>query len=95
MTDNNIIGIDGRQAVEVRKDHQERESREKLLKKKLKRVGLALEPENVPGRYRIVDTRPPQPHLEAWRDLSIDQVEDAATGIAKLKNEMVAAREAA
>jgi hypothetical protein len=35
MTDDNIIGIDGRQAVELRKDQAEREQREEILKQKL------------------------------------------------------------
>jgi hypothetical protein len=37
MTDDNIIGIDGRQ-VELRKDQAEREKREEILRQKLSSV---------------------------------------------------------
>ena len=44
MSDDNIIGIDGRQAVELRKDQTEREKREEILRQKLKCEGLELRP---------------------------------------------------
>jgi hypothetical protein len=58
MTDDNIIGIDGRQAVE-RKDQAEREKREEILRHKLKCEGLELRPGMAPGTYTIA--RPPEP----------------------------------
>jgi hypothetical protein len=36
MTDDNLIGIDGRQAAQLRKDQAEREAREEILRQKLK-----------------------------------------------------------
>jgi hypothetical protein len=44
MTDDNIIGIDGRQAVQLRKDQAEREKREEILRQKLKCLGFELQP---------------------------------------------------
>jgi hypothetical protein len=49
MTENNIVGIDGRQAVELRKDQAEREKREQIIRQKLKIVGFELQPGMVPG----------------------------------------------
>jgi hypothetical protein len=43
MTDDNIIGIDGRPAVELRTDQAEREAREEILRQKLKCVGFETE----------------------------------------------------
>ena len=78
MSDDNIIGIDGRQAVELRKDQAEREKREEILRQKLKREGLVLERGNAPGTYTIAHPQPPQPpYLNGWCDLSLEQVEDA------------------
>jgi hypothetical protein len=48
MTDDNIIGIDGRQAVQLRKDQAEREKREEILRQKLKCLGFELQPGNAP-----------------------------------------------
>ena len=48
MTDDNIIAIDGRQAVELRKDQAEREQREEILRQKLKILGFELRPGMVP-----------------------------------------------
>jgi hypothetical protein len=82
MTDDNIIGIDGRQAVELRNDQAEREAREKILRQKLKCEGLKLRPGNAPGTYTIAHPHPPQPaYLNGWRDLSLEQVEDATSDI--------------
>ena len=81
MTDDNIIGIDGRQAVELRKDQAEREKREDILRQKLKCEGLVLEPGNAPGTYTIAHPHPPPGYLYGWRDLSLDQVEDATSDI--------------
>jgi hypothetical protein len=82
MTDDNILGIDGRQAVELRKDQAEREQREEIVRQKLKCEGLVLEPGNAPGTYTIAHPHPPQPsYLKGWRDLSLDQVEDATSDI--------------
>ena len=58
MTDDNIIGMDGRQAVELRKDQAEREQREEILRQKLKCEGLVLEPGNAPGTYTIGHPHP-------------------------------------
>ena len=43
MADDNIIGIDGRQAAELREDQAEREKREEILRQKLKCVGFETE----------------------------------------------------
>jgi len=78
MSDDNIIGINGRQAVELRADQAEREAREEILRQKLKCEGLELRPGNAPGTYTIAHPNPPQPpYLNGWRDLSLEQVEDA------------------
>jgi hypothetical protein len=53
MIDDNIIGIDGRQAGELRKDQAEREQREQTLRQKLKCEGLELRPGNAPGTYTM------------------------------------------
>jgi hypothetical protein len=80
MTEDNIIGIDGRQAVELRKDQAEREAREEILRQKLKCEGLELRPGNAPNTYTIAHPHPPQPHyLNGWCDLSLDQMEDATS----------------
>jgi hypothetical protein len=80
MTDDNIIGIDGRQAVELRKDQAEREQREEILRQKLKIVGFEIQPGMAPGTYMIAHPHPPQPpYLNGRRDLSLDQVEDATS----------------
>ena len=82
MTDDNIIGIDGRQAVELRTDQAEREQREEILRQKLKCEGLELRPGMAPGTYTIAHPQPPQPpYLKGWRDLSLEQVEDATSDI--------------
>jgi hypothetical protein len=82
MSDDNIIGIDGRQAVELCPDQGEREKREAILRQKLKCVGFELQPGNAPGTYTIAHPQPPQPpYLKGWRDLSLDQVEDATSDI--------------
>ena len=60
MTVANVIGIDGRQAVELRKDQAERERREEILRQKLKCEGLELQPGNAPGTYTIAHPHPPQ-----------------------------------
>jgi hypothetical protein len=39
MTDDNIIGIDARQAAQLRMDQAEREQREEILRQKLKCEG--------------------------------------------------------
>jgi hypothetical protein len=44
MTDDNMLGIDGRQAAQLRKDLAEREKREEVLRQKLKCVGFKLQP---------------------------------------------------
>jgi hypothetical protein len=75
MAEDNIIGIDGRQAVELRTDQAEREKREDILRQKLKCLGFELQPGMVPGSYTIAQPHPPQPsYLNGWRDLSLDQV---------------------
>jgi hypothetical protein len=80
MTDDNIVGINGRQAVELRNDQAVREAREEILRQKLKCVGFALQPGNAPGIYTIAHPHPPQPpYLNGWR--SLDQVEDATSEI--------------
>jgi hypothetical protein len=82
IDDDNIIGIDGRKAGELRKDQAEREQREQTLRQKLKCLGLELQPGMVPGSYTIAHPRPPQPaYLNGWRDLSLDQAEDATSDI--------------
>ena len=82
MTDDNIIGIDGRQAVELRKDQAEREAREEILRQKLKCLGFELRAGMVPDSYAIAHPHPPQlPYLNGWRDLSLEQVEDATSDI--------------
>jgi hypothetical protein len=48
MTDDNIIGIDGRQAAQLRTDQAEREKREEIVRTKLKCVGFKLQPGMVP-----------------------------------------------
>jgi hypothetical protein len=50
MTDDNIIGIDGRQAAQLRTDQEEREKREETLRQKLKCLGFELRSGNAPGR---------------------------------------------
>ena len=60
MSDNNIIGIDGRQPVELREDQAKREKREEILRQKLKCEGLELRPGNAPGTS-IAHPHPPQP----------------------------------
>ena len=82
MTDDNIIAIDGRQAVELRKDQAEREQREEIVRQKLKCEGLELRPGNAPGTYTMAHPQPPQPpYLKGWRDLSLEKVEDATSDI--------------
>ena len=82
MTDDNIIGIDGRQAVELRKDQSERGAREEILRQKLECLGFELRPGNAPDIYTIAHPHPPQPpYLKGWRDLSLEQVEDATSAI--------------
>jgi hypothetical protein len=82
MTDDNIIGIDGRQAVQLRKDQADREKREAVLRQKLNCEGLELGPGNMPDTYTIAHPNPPQPsYLNGWRDISLDQVEDATSDI--------------
>jgi hypothetical protein len=83
MSDENIIGIDGRQSTQLRADQAECEHREDILRQKLKCLGFELQPGMVPDSYTIAHTRPPQPpYLNGWRDLSLDQVEDATSDIA-------------
>ena len=83
MADDNIIGIDGRQAAQLRTEQAEREKREQILRHKSKIVGFELQPGNAPGSYTIAHPHPPQPHyLNGWRDLSLEQVEDATSDIA-------------
>jgi hypothetical protein len=82
MTDDNIIGIDGWQAAQLRAGQAEREKREEILRQKLKCLGFELQPEMVPGTYTIAHPHPPQPsYLNGWRDLSLEQVEDATSDI--------------
>jgi hypothetical protein len=80
MTDDNIIGIDGREAAQLRTDQAAREKREQILRQKLKCVGFELRPGNAPGTYTIAHP-PPPPYLNGWRDLSLEQVEDATSDI--------------
>jgi hypothetical protein len=61
MTDDNIIGIDGRQAAQLRTDQAEREKREEIVRAKLKCVGFKLQPGMVPPSYTIAHPHPPQP----------------------------------
>jgi hypothetical protein len=49
MTDDNIIGLDGRQAAQLRTDQADREKREEIVRQKLKIVGFELQPGMVPG----------------------------------------------
>jgi hypothetical protein len=82
MTDDNLIGIDGRQAAQLRKDQAEREAREEILRQKLKCLSLELRPGNAPSTYTIAHPHPPQPpYLNGWRDISLDQAEDATSDI--------------
>jgi hypothetical protein len=82
MSDDNIIGIDGRQAAQLRKDQAEREKREQTLREKLKCLNLELRPGMIPGSYTIAHPNPPQPaYLNGWRELSLDQAEDATSDI--------------
>ena len=79
MTDDNIIGIDGRQSAQLRENQAQREQREEILRQKLKCERLELRPGNAPGSYTIAHPQPP--YLNGWRDLSLDQVEDATSDI--------------
>ena len=82
MSDDNIIGIDGRQAVELCPDQGEREKREAILRPKLKCLGFELRAGMVPDSYTIAHPHPPQPpYLNGWRDLSLEQVEGATLDI--------------
>jgi hypothetical protein len=76
MTDDNIIGIDGRPAAELRTDQAEREKREETLRQKLKIVGYALQPGIAPGSqhtlkdgatYRWIKSRTPRQTLRSVR----------------------------
>jgi hypothetical protein len=58
MTDDNVIGIDGRQAVQLREDQAQREKQEEILRQKLKIVGFELQPGNAPGTYTIAHPHP-------------------------------------
>jgi hypothetical protein len=72
MTDDNIIGIDGRQAAQLRTEQAEREQREQILRQKLKCEGLELRPGNAPGSYTIAHPHPSQPPcLNGWCDLPL------------------------
>jgi hypothetical protein len=74
--------LDGRQAAQLRTDQADREKREEIVRQKLKIVGFELQPGMVPGSYTIAHPHPPQPHyLNGWRDLSLEQVEDATSVI--------------
>jgi hypothetical protein len=83
MTDDNVVGIDGRHAVQLRKNQAEREEREQILRQKLKCLSLELQPGNAPGSYTIAHPHPPQPPYlnNGWHELSLDQVEDATSDI--------------
>jgi hypothetical protein len=82
MADDNIIGIDGRQAVQLREVQAQRQKREKIVRAKLKCLGLELQPGEAPDSYTITHPHPPQPrYLHGWRDISLDQVEDATLDI--------------
>src|SRR5215472_4076576 len=71
MTDDNIIGIDGWQAAQLRTDQAEREKREETLRQKLKCLSLELRAGMIPGSYTIAHPHPPQPsYLNGWRDLA-------------------------
>jgi hypothetical protein len=71
MPDDNIIGIDGRQPVQLREDQAQREKREEVLRQKLKCLSLELQAGNAPGTYTIAHPHPPQPpYLNGWRDLT-------------------------
>src|SRR5262249_1724124 len=75
-------GIDGRHAAQLRTDQAEREKREELVRQKLKCLGFELQPGIAPGTYTIAHPHPPQPeYLNGWRELSLDQVEDAPSDI--------------
>ena len=70
------------QAGELLKDQAEREAREELVRQKLKIVGFELQQGNAPGTYTIAHPHPPQPpYLKGWRDLSLEQVDDAPSDI--------------
>jgi hypothetical protein len=82
MADDNIIGIDGRQAAQLREDQAQREKREETIRAKLKCLGFELRSGNIPGSYTIAHPHPAQPpYLNGWRDISLDQVEDATSDI--------------
>ena len=71
MMYDNLIGIDGRQAAQLRTDQAEREAREQTLRRKLKCVKFELQPGNAPGSYTIAHPYPQQPaYLNGWRDLT-------------------------
>jgi hypothetical protein len=53
MPDDNIIGIDGRQADQLRAYQAERQKREEILRQKLKCLSLDLQPGTAPGTYTI------------------------------------------
>jgi hypothetical protein len=78
MTDDNIIGIDGWQAVELRKDQAERLKREAVVRHK--GAGLERQVGMVPGGYTIAHPQHPA-YLSSWRDLSLDQAEDGTSDI--------------
>jgi hypothetical protein len=78
MTDDNIIGIDGRQPAELRKDQAERQKGEEILKIEVLRIRAP--PGNDPESYTIAHPQQP-PYLNGWRDLSLEQVEDATSDI--------------
>jgi hypothetical protein len=81
--DDNIIGIDGRPAAQLRTDQAKREKREEILRQKLKCLGFELRTGIAPGSYTIAHPNPPQPaYLNGCRNLSLDQVEDATSDIA-------------
>jgi hypothetical protein len=81
MSDDNIIGIDGREAAQLRTDQAAREKREEILRQKLKIVGFVLQPGNAPGTYTAHPHPPQPPYLKGWRDLSLEQVDDATSDI--------------
>jgi hypothetical protein len=82
VADDNIIGIDGRQAAQLREDQAQREKREETVRAKSKCLGFELRPGMAPGSYTIAHPHAPQPpYLNGWRDISLDQVEDATSDI--------------
>jgi hypothetical protein len=75
MTDDNIVGIDGRQAAQLRNDQAEREQREEILRQKLKcaisRMAICMTPITycAPVFHRVAGlcSRKFDDRLHSWR----------------------------